>query len=374
MLPNLIVLAAFLALKRLPYAPFLYSSGTAAILFGVRLVAERSPTGAAMRRFSLAVSFFVLVVVWRGHPGISSAVAAGWAFRGLAGRRSFLVESPVKSFLLELFFSSLVFAWTAGMVLPDAFVRGIPVVLLLLIFSRGISARLQSGRTDMAGEAVTAVLAAAPWGMDASNLIFALNPVHTALIAAILGYVLNGAGVLGKLSAFIFFLSGGIIFTFAGREAFLFFFMFALILTASERFWPGQRVDSLFNLFSILAAAASVYSIGREDPFPAFLAVSGLFSAGAFYAWSGMGSVGGLKGFTGGAAGAALVSSSAWLSSFLPHRSVPLVFVAGGFAMLAPSCSVLLENPEEGHKWALAALGAFSAVFLFRLTLIFGYG
>ncbi len=347
----------------------------AAILFGVWLVAERSPTNAGLSRFSAVVSFFVLVVVWRGHPGISSAVAAGWAFRGLAGERwGFSVISPVKSFLVELFFTSLVFAWTAGVVLWDAFVWILPVVFLLLVSTRGISARLKPGRTAMAGEAVTAVLAAALRGMDSSNLIFALNPVHTALIAAILGYVLNGAGVLGKLSAFIFFLSGGIIFTFAGREAFLFFFMFTLILTASERIWPGQRVDSLFNLFSILAAAASIYSIGREDPFPAFFAVSGLFSAGAFYAWTGMGSGGGLKGFSGGTAGAALVASSAWLSSFLPHKSVPIVFVAGSFAMLAPSCSLLLENPEGGGKWALAASGAFSAVFLFNLMLIFGYG
>ncbi len=255
----------------------------------------------------------------------------------------------------------------------DAFVWVLPVVFLLLVSSRGISARLKPGLTALAGEAVTAVLAAALWGMDASNLIFALNPVHAALIAAILGYVLNGAGVLGKLSAFMFFLSGSIIFSFAGREAFLFFFMFTLILTASEKFWPGQRVDSLFNLFSILAAAASVYSIGREDPFPAFFAVSGLFSAGAFYAWTGMGSGGGFKGFAGGCAGAALVASSAWLSSFLPHRSVPIVFVAGSFALLAPSCSILLENPEGGGKWALAASGAFSAVLLFDLSLIFGY-
>lgn len=346
----------------------------AAILFGVWLVAERSPTSAALSRFSLAVSTFVLVVVWRGHPGISSALAAGWAFRGLAGLRGFSVESPVKSFLVELFFASLVFAWTAGVVSRDAFVWVVPVVFLLLVSSRGISARLKPGLTTMAGEAVTAVLAAALWGMDASNLVFALNPVHTALIAAILGYVLNGAGVLGKLSAFIFFLSGSIIFTFAGREAFLFFIMFTLVLTASERFWPGQRVDSVFNLFSILAAVASVYSIAREDPFPAFFAVSGLFSAGAFYAWTGMGTGGGLKGFTGGVAGAALVASSAWVTAFLPHRSVPLVFVAGSFAMLAPSCSVLLENPEGGRKWALAATGAFSAVLLFDLMRIFGYG
>lgn len=373
---HFLVLAAVCLLKYAPFLPVLYSVSFMAVLSGFLLIAEKETSDSSYIRFAAFLSLLALVIVWRDFPSIASAVLAGWAFRGISARHGFLVESPSKSFLAESVFASLVFVWASDTSLSFVSPWIIPEVVLLLILSRGFAARFKWGSSVLMGEAVSAALVAGFAGMDTAFVVFARNPFHTMLMSAILAYVLNGAGVLGRLSTWIFFIAGSLIFTFAGQEAFILFFLFTMTLLASERLWPDSNAEPLYNLSSIMAAGIAVYSIGAEDPFSAYLAVSGLFSASAFYAWGGMGA-GGFKSFRGliyGVGGAGIVSVSTWVSSFLPYTAMPVVLLGGASALLIPYFAVVLEDSERDEKWLVAATGALSAAFMFKMALKFLVG
>lgn len=368
-----LVLASVLLAKYAPYLSVLYSVSFLAVLSGSWMLAEKETSDKSYVRFMAFVSLLVLVVVWHDFPGIASAVLAGWAYRGISSRYGFLKDSPSKQFFIELVFSLAAFIWGSGDGLAPFNYWILPQVVALSILSRGLAVRLRSGSGVLAGEALSAVLVAGFAGMDAAFVVFARNPFHTMLMSAILAYVLNGAGVLGRLSTWVFFFSGSLIFTFSGQDGFIFFFLFTMTLLASERLWPDFDAEPLYNLSSFVASMMAVASIGKENPFSSYLMVGGLFSASALLAWSGAGAGGGkgFRGFVYGMGGAGVVAASAWVSSFVPYNAMPVVLAAGLSAMLTPYLEVVLEDAGRDRNWLVAAVGAFSAGFIFKMAVRF---
>jgi hypothetical protein len=360
-----------IALKFAPYFPVLFVTGAGAILASVRIILGK-PSDSAYRYFCLTASLFVLAALWKvGSPLVAAAIV-GWVFRGIMAR----IETTRK-FVVSGFFAELGLAVIAWLLVSEHSLREISAsevscVFFLLILSRGVSARLKWGNAILVGEAVSVGLLALLSIMNAEGIVYMRNPFHAMLIAAILAYFLRHGGILNRLPAWMFFMAGSLIFTSSGQEAFLFFFMFTMILNAGGRLWPNGGLFRLFNVSAALTALVSVSSIGSYDPFPFYFAISGICSAAIFYQWAGVSENGQiLKGLLLGILGMAVISASSWVTSFVPLKAMPIIFLSGATAFFAQFFFSILEKPERDMYWVVAATGGLSALFFYRMMVVF---
>ena len=376
-----VVVAVAFASRYLPYHPLVLFVAALSVAAGVWVIVHPKPGGAGYNIFLFIAAFFALLVVCEGSPYLVPVALVAWCVRGMAGSFGKWAAFPLRRFAMEWLAAIAILVW-GGMAVSPYSALG---ALFLIAVCRVVAARVREAEASLAGELVACGLLVVMAGLDWANLAYLRNPLYAMVTSAAVVFFLYKAGFFGRFMALFFSFVGAVVFSTAGHEAFAFYFISAVIVEAGVRIRakadgagtaPAGTSD-IFIPLSLLVAGISIFSTGATDPFVSYFAFAGVMCAGAFHVWSGFdydrhwtaGNV--LTGFC----GASLLACSAWITSFLPAVSLPLIALSAGMALLAPAtASWALSAPERDAKWLTAMAGGLAAVLLAKLVLPALYG